>query len=90
MSEIEYEKDLIICTNCKSFDEIPNSEAGRCKFNAPLVLPLGFYKEADSSAYLAQWPIVHCVDFCGQFKSRFEEEIEDSFIDKFMRIFRGE
>lgn len=91
--DLTYDKTLKICYNCNDYHKIDGTEAGNCKHNAPVSSPMIIFSEYTPNIgnHLAQWPVVHATDICGQFNNNFVVEIKSSsFIDKVMKYFRGE
>ena len=80
------------CCECKFFDKIEDHPVGKCRFNAPVVFPFGFYRnEEDKSLYIAKWALVFENDWCGQFSPIIEEQIPTTtIIDRIFKMFRGE
>lgn len=90
--DLEYDKNLKICYNCNDYHKIEGTEAGNCKHNAPVSSPLIVFNGYSPNVgnHLAQWPVVHATDICGQFNNDYVEEIKSSnFIDKLLEYFRG-
>lgn len=90
MNDIIYEEQLEICYNCKFYHKIENTEAGSCKFNAPISTPSVIFidRQPNISNHLAQWPVIFASDHCGQFKSKIEKIPQKTFIDVFLEYIR--
>lgn len=85
LQPIVYDNDAEICTNCCNFNPINETESGTCRAHAPQAFPYGFYRgDQDVSLRLAVWPIVHAVDWCGEFKHRYkkEESMNETWVDQ--------
>lgn len=54
------------CKNCKFFDGIAVLKEGWCRIAPPLAVPMG-----------SMWPMVKDYDWCGKFKSKEKEKVQD-------------